>query len=96
MPSMFTVVSWLPVPLVKQVTGPRETTVNIELSIVTLLVFVILSSLSELVKVLVFVILSSLLELVNLLVFVNLSSLSERVNVPVFAILSCLRELVIL
>ena len=25
---LFTVVSWLPVPLVKQVTGPRATTVN--------------------------------------------------------------------
>ena len=33
MPSMFTVVSWLPVPLVLQVTGPRATTVNIGLSI---------------------------------------------------------------
>ena len=37
MPSMFTVVSWLPVPLVLQVTGPRATTVNIGLSIVFVL-----------------------------------------------------------
>ena len=34
MPSMFTVVSWLPVPLVSQVTGPRATTVNIALTVV--------------------------------------------------------------
>ena len=33
MPSMFTVVSWLPVPLVYQVTGPRATTVNIGLTV---------------------------------------------------------------
>ena len=33
MPSMFTVVSWLPVPLVQQVTGPRATTVNIGLTV---------------------------------------------------------------
>ena len=33
MPLMFTVVSWLPVPLVEQVTGPRATTVNIGLTV---------------------------------------------------------------
>ena len=33
MPSMFTVVSWLPVPLIQQVTGPRATTVNIALTV---------------------------------------------------------------
>ena len=37
MPSIFTVVSWLPVPLVLQVAGPRATTVNIELSILELI-----------------------------------------------------------
>ena len=30
---MFTVVSWLPVPLVKQMTGPRATTVNNALTV---------------------------------------------------------------
>ena len=30
---MFTVVSWHPVPLVKLVTGPRATTVNIALTV---------------------------------------------------------------
>ena len=33
MPSMFTVVSWLAVPLVQQVTGHRATTVNIGLTV---------------------------------------------------------------
>ena len=33
MTSIFTDVSWLPVPLVKQVTGPRATTVNIVLTL---------------------------------------------------------------
>ena len=37
MPSMFTVVSWLPVPLVEQVTGPRAMTVNIGLTVACLL-----------------------------------------------------------
>ena len=34
MPLMFTVVSWLPEPLVEQVKGPRATTINIGLSII--------------------------------------------------------------
>ena len=34
MPLIFTVVSWLPIPLVEQVTGPRVTTVNIALIVV--------------------------------------------------------------
>ena len=33
MPSMFTVVSWLLVPLVYEVTGPRASTEKFELSI---------------------------------------------------------------
>ena len=37
MPSMFTVVSWLPVPLAYQATGPRATTINIGLTVISFL-----------------------------------------------------------